>query len=227
MTIDPKWRRRMAHQAIRAREKAELDRLRLALEHAKAQRRARIRNARALCKRAKETLRVKLKERRRLLRLEALAAAKAERSTCRARRAAAKRSGDRDVSGAAGALSAARSFNRSVSRRAQAKPPTAALGRQHRQESDEEAARDLPAELHGIWQKMRGRFKGSAKMSRAEQFLHWAHENPGEVVALQSDAADREVEQLIREHAAQHEKARRKPTRAQIEAELKREGVPF
>jgi len=223
------WRKKMAAQAIRAREKAELGRLRLALDHARAQRRARVRDARALCKRAKETLRVKLKERRRLererLRREAEASRAAERGACRARRAIAKRAGSAGVSSASEALRQARAAQRIATARAARKSLTTAVER--RQESAEEAERDLPEELHGAWRKLRNRFKGSAKMSRAEQFLHWAHENPGEVVALQSSEADREVERLIREHAAQHQKTRMRKTHAEIAAELQRAGVPF
>ncbi len=223
------WRRKQAAAAIKAREKAELERLRIALEHAKAQRRARVRAVRALCKRGKETLRVKLKERRRLererLRREAEAARQAERSACRARRAIAGRQGAAAVAGASRALSEARSAQKLQARQAARRLRSTVTER--RQESDDEAERDLPAELHGAWRKLRNRFKGSAKMSRAEAFMHWAHENPGEVVALQASEADAEVARLIREHAAQQKQHRMRKTHAQIDAELRRAGVPF
>lgn len=223
------WRRKQAALAIKARERAELEKLRLQLDHAKAHRRALVREVRGLCRRGKETLRVKLKERRRLererLRRELEAARQAERSACRARRAMARRQGERDVAGAAKALSEARSAQKLHAR--QAAKRLRSTGLERRQESDDEAERDLPVELHGAWRKLRNRFKGSAKMSRAEAFMHWAHENPEEVVALQSSAADREVARLVAEHTAQQKKHRMRKTHAQIDAELRRAGVPF
>ena len=223
------WREKMAREAIRAREKAELAALRLELQHAKERKRALMRAARAACSHAKGTLRAKLKARREAererLRLEAQAARRSERSTCKARSAAARRRGALELQLAEEALRAARTGQRLQALQASRKVKTTHVER--RQESDEEAARDLPHELQRAWLSMAKRFRGTPRMSRAEQFMHWAHENPGEVAELHAADADREVERLIREHSKQQRRHGLRKTRAEVAAELQRAGVPF
>jgi len=223
------WREKAARDAIRARERAELTRLRLALTHAKAHRSHLIREARATCKRARLVLRERLKERRaaeRLrLRREELAAREAERRVSRARRLMAKRQGTREVEQAKAELNAARlaqqAAHRAAARRQVEGVPRAA--RIH--ESDDAARRDIPVELQAVWDKHRNRFKSGGRRSRAEAFLEWAEENPGEVVAIQSADADREVARLVREHEAAHKRTKMRKTKAELARELA--AVPF
>lgn len=106
---------------------------------------------------------------------------------------------------------------------------------ERRQESDQEVERDIPPELVSLWRKTKRHLKPTARMSRAEQFMKWAEDNPGEVLDAQADAAARDVERLVREHAAQDRKMRdRKRYRRsaeEITAELAKaeedEEVPF
>ncbi len=222
------WRHKAARESIRARERATLARLRLELEHARERKRRLVREARALCKRARLSPRDKLKERRRLererLRREADAARAAERSSCKARRAMAKRSGEAGVKTARAELVGARAAQRLEARQARRKlvivPKVARIF-----ESDDAARRDIPAELRTVWDRIKSRFKSGGRRSRAEAFLEWAEENPGEVVAMQSSDADREVRRLIREHQAHVGKMRLRKTKAEIAQELA--DVPF
>lgn len=85
-----------------------------------------------------------------------------------------------------------------------------------RQESDEEVVYDLSAhhpELVPIFRSMARQIKGSPKMSRTEAMLHWAHDNPDELMALRAAAEERELAEAIREHEAAERAAhpRRRP----------------
>lgn len=215
-------RRRAAREAIRAREKAELARLRLELGAAKERRKRLIREARALCRRGRESLKARIKAKREALKLEAAAARKAERSACRARKAVARSSGARSVAAVKSAILAERRLQRT--QRLQAGEAKRRTATEARQESDDAVLRDIPAELAGVYARHRARFKGTAHQC-AERFLEWAEENPGEVVALQQADADREIARLVREHTAMAKKSRMRKTKAEIAAELA--AVPF
>lgn len=215
-------RRRAAREAIRAREKAELARLKLELGAAKERRKRLLREARSLCRRGRETLKARIKAKREALKLEAAAARKAERGACRARKAMARASGARSVAAVKSAILAERKAHRT--QRLQAGEVKRRTAREARQESDDAVLRDIPAELAGVYERHRARFKGSAHQ-RAERFLEWAEENPGEVVALQQADADREVARLVREHTAMAKKSRMRKTKAEIAAELA--AIPF
>lgn len=222
------WRDKAARDVIRARERAEIARLRLELDHAKERKRRLVREARAMCKRARLKLRDKLRERRRLererLKAEAAAARRAERGGCKARCSVARIQGEREVQKVKTELVATRAAQRLAARQASRKTPTVPkIARV--QESDEAARRDIPPELQGVWDQMKGRFKTGGRRSRAEAFLEWAEENPGEIVAMQSSDADREVARLVREHEAAQKRSRLRKTKAEIAEELK--AIPF
>jgi len=215
-------RRRAAREAIRAREKAELARLRLELGAAKERRKRLVREARAMCRTGRQLLKAKLKAKREALKLEAATARKAERAACRARKAVARSSGARSVAAVKSAILAERRLQKT--QRLQAGEVKRRTATEARQESDEAVLRDIPAELEAVWRAHRARFRGNAHQ-RAERFLEWAEENPGEVVALQQADADREIARLIREHNAMTKKSRMRKTKAEIAAELA--AVPF
>jgi hypothetical protein len=217
-----KWQERAAREAIRTRERAELARLRLELGAAKDRRARLLREARALCRTGRQSLKAKLKAKREALKLEAAAARKAERAACRARKAVAKSSGARSVSAVKNAILAERRLQRT--QRLQIGETKRRTAAEARQESDDAVLRDIPAELAGVYARHRTRFSGNAHR-RAERFLEWAEENPGEVVALQQADADREIARLVREHTAMAKKSRMRKTKAEIAAELA--AVPF
>lgn len=217
------WRDRAVRQAIRAREKAELAKLKLQLLEARARRKALVREARQLCKRGRLALSEKLRAEREALKLKSAAARKAERAACRARKAVARASGARSEQAVKRAIVAERKLH--AAQRLQAGQVARRTAAEAAQESDDSVVRDIPDELAGVWRKVARRFKGAARRSRAEAFLEWAEENPGEVVALQQADADREIARLVKEHHAMAKKTRMRKTKADIAAELA--AVPF
>lgn len=102
-----------------------------------------------------------------------------------------------------------------------------------RQESDEEVVRDLEVhhpELVPLFRSMARQIKGSPKMSRTEAMLHWAHDNPDEVMALRAAQEERELAEAIREHEAAERAVRsRRPTVRKAAPKSRRyaEAVPF
>lgn len=217
------WREKAARQAIRARERAELVRLRLLLRGAKEARSRLLREARGMCRKARLSLREKLKAERLALLEKARAARRAERQTCSARKAAAKRAGARAVDSAKSELIEAARAQKLQRRQAGQRVRRSAA--EAISESDDAVLRDIPAELHVVWEKQKRRIKGHAKKSRAEAFLQWAEENPEEVIALQQADADREVARLVAEYSAMRKKSRLRKTKQEIAAELA--AVPF
>ncbi len=216
-------RRRAAREAIRAREKAELARLRLELGAAKERRKRLVKEARQLCRRGRLTLRAKIRAEREALKLKAEASRKAERAACRARKLVARSSGARSVAAVKQAIIAERRAHAAQRLQAgEAKRRTAAEGAR---ENADAVLRDIPDDLHVVWSSVGRRIKGSTAHQRAERFMHWAYENPGEVVALQQADADRDIARLVREHQAATKKSRLRKTKAEIEREL--QAVPF
>lgn len=78
--------------------------------------------------------------------------------------------------------------------------------KERRQESDDEVARNVGAELLQVWEKHKRRFGQPRNKSRTEAFLEWVEENPGEVLETQAErgaalaARDiAEMEKLARE----------------------------
>jgi hypothetical protein len=97
-------------------------------------------------------------------------------------------------------------------------------------ESDDRVIYDLSAhhpELVPVFRKVRHLIRGSARMSRTEAMLHWAHDHSDEALALRAADEDRELQAAIREHqeaerAAHRTRKTRPATRTRAAA-----GVPF
>jgi hypothetical protein len=68
-----------------------------------------------------------------------------------------------------------------------------------RQESDDDVRANLPEGLIAVFNRVRRAIRASPRMSRTESFLHWAEDNPTEVIAIQSAAAEVELERLLKE----------------------------
>src|SRR5690606_6266812 len=89
----------------------------------------------------------------------------------------------------------------------------AAKKRTYRLESDDEVRANLPPELVPVFDRHRGRFKDSPRMSRTEAFLHWVAENPDEVIYEQAQAAEaaaaREIAELQKAERAMSSKLRK------------------
>jgi hypothetical protein len=86
--------------------------------------------------------------------------------------------------------------------------------RERRAEDDDAVRSNLPIDLVPVFDRVRKAIKGGPRKSRTEQFLEWAQENPGEVIAMQSLAADRDVDRLVAEYEQlqreEHKRSRRR-----------------
>jgi hypothetical protein len=58
--------------------------------------------------------------------------------------------------------------------------------------------------------------KGSPRRTRTEAFLEWVEENPGEVYAMQSEQADRDLARLVAEHERAERLSRRKARLSEV-----------
>ena len=71
-----------------------------------------------------------------------------------------------------------------------------------RAEADEYALREIPAELHALWRKVRHRFRGPPDQ-RALSFLEWAERHPGDVeeaLVARWDKMERDAERAYEAH---------------------------
>jgi hypothetical protein len=95
-----------------------------------------------------------------------------------------------------------------------------ASAKESREESNDAVRSNIPSELRPLFERVKGSIKGSTRRSRTEEFLHYAEENPHEVVDTHEDLAQREVARLVREQyaletAMRHPK-RYKPSAAEL-----------
>lgn len=72
--------------------------------------------------------------------------------------------------------------------------------KERQQESDDAVVGNLPAGLVPVFLKIRRQVKGGPRTTRTEAFLEWVEENPGEVYAIQSEQAERDLARLVAEH---------------------------
>jgi hypothetical protein len=96
-----------------------------------------------------------------------------------------------------------RRIERANRKRRQEAPRVTRIERQA--ESDDEVRSNIPPELVALFERVKRGIKASPRMSRTEAFLHYAEENPDDVLA----AVDDKTDALIRELEAQHREARR------------------
>lgn len=94
-------------------------------------------------------------------------------------------------------LKDAEARERMLFRKAKRKPKSAAAA----QESYEEVARNLDAELMPVWRN-KHTMRVPPGMSRTEAFLQWVHDNPDEVLEIQTDVAEKQAGKDIEEATA-------------------------
>jgi hypothetical protein len=222
--------RDIAHgQRREAREK--LVALRMQIRDAKALRRSAIVQAKERCRAERVAARARaraLKERalhelREALRRERQLA----RDTCTAGLAEARGITD-NVQRARAELQAERAYRRDLRRieranraaRLQVRRPTRA---ERRGESEDEVRGNIPPELVGLWERVKGRIRGSDRMTRTEAFLQYAHDHPNEVLEVLEDR----TEDLIRELEAKERKAARELRRRKVPRRFDLEEAPF
>lgn len=210
MTAKPspaRIKRWIARSVERERTKRETARIRQALKDVRERRRRLITQARAQCKTLKERTRARVKD------LRAKERERVNREVARMRQEARNRCAARIATIRAGSGKAAQKQRDIRRERAQqARELAAAKQREQvdrsritaaerRAESDDAVRQNLPPHLIPIFNQMARHIKGKpgGKMTRTEEFLHWAEENPEMVESAAIERAERETAKLIRE----------------------------
>lgn len=195
-----RWLERMAREADRER----LRRARQAVKDARASRRSLKARARETCRAAKLAVRDWAKAERERLRRERLELRethqrkKAEAcNVCTTGRAKAKLDGDAGLTVARAALELERDAQRRE-RLWKRKGPSRSAAEVRSESEDEVRANLSPDELI-VWEQVKGRIKGTSRMSRTEAFAHWVHEHPEEVSRLLEKQVAKELKELERE----------------------------
>jgi len=221
----------MRAEMLRQQDRVKLQELTIALKRARARRAAALKQTVRSCRGWRQHAAKVVRERRAAelarLKVEADGLRQAARNRCQARRETIKASGGRLVTRKAATLREERELQAQLRRLA--KDATIQLRRhkttakERRAESDDYVRGNLPPELLGVFEQVKGKIRDSARRTRTEAFLEWVEEHPDEVIALQGDAADREVAALVRDHEATAARLRKGPRHY---AELA-EAVPF
>ncbi len=87
-------------------------------------------------------------------------------------------------------------------------------GWEHRKEKDDFAEQNIPPEHIILWRKLKNRFKGTPH-ERAEQFMEYLEEHPGENMDALQENADKELAKMTREW----EKKRREQVKLEKECD--------
>ncbi len=175
----------------RAKVRARLRELAQKIKEARARRREAIAGVKAQCRAARKKLREVCCQRRKRARDQGETAIQAARRELERERVEA------DQLGAA-------------IRRSEGKAAKRTTATERRQESDDAVRSNIPRELAHVFERVKKHIHGSRYRSRTEAFLEWAHDNPGEVYAIQQEDAERDLAKLIAEHERTERAARRK-----------------
>jgi hypothetical protein len=219
-----KQRRELMRQIEREHRRAareKLVHLRQQIRDAKQLRRTAIVQAKERCRaeriaaraRARELRRRALEELREAVRRERAAA----RETCAADLAAAHGIADK-VERTRAELAAERKYQRELRRieranRAARLDTKRATRAERRGESDEEVAGNIPPEFLSLWQRVKGRIRGSDRMTRTEAFLEYAHNHPAEVLTALEDRTEEVIRELEAREGQARRELKRKPPR--------------
>lgn len=213
-----KLQRELAAQLRRADREKRAE-LRERIARAKRRRRERLAAARELCRSERAQLSKRLKAQRAAVMAELRDAFEAERrrarETCAGRQTAIRQQAGCAIAKAERILAEQRRMQdelRRAEQRYRTKSRERATAKELRAESDDRVRANLPPELVPVFERVKERIKPGPRRTRTEAFLEWAHENPGDVVAIQSAEAEADIARLIAEHEA-HEREMRKPGR--------------
>jgi hypothetical protein len=97
-------------------------------------------------------------------------------------------------------------------------------------ESDDTVAANIPPEMLLLWERVKGRIRGTDRMTRTEAFLAYAHDHPGEILEAQEDQADVLVRELEARERQMEQELRAMGTRGKARPGRKLgavEPVPF
>jgi hypothetical protein len=193
---------------VKERARAELVRLQQAIAEARERRKAALLSTRETCSRARARVRERVKAFRAAeiarINREAAEMRAAARNQCKARRYRIQQSGAKVVEKRRAELDGEARLQAQLERAGrhalrQKKRSTAA---ERAQESDDAVRSNLPAELVGVFDRVRRHIKGSKRVTRTEAFLEWAESHPEDVLEYQEHETDREVRRLVAEHEA-------------------------
>jgi hypothetical protein len=213
---------------LRAADRIKLHQLDEHIAHARKKRRAALQEVRRVCKLARFELKERQQKERERIRDEQRRQRLERRTGCQAARLATSVEGKAEIERLRLERKQTKSEQRVIERAGKA-PRLYSTHGERKQESDDTVRRDIPSELIPVFNRVRSRIKGSARRSRSEAFLEWAHENPDEVLSVQQADAERYLAKLVKEQH-QHRGAMRKASRYKLtEAEIKKRlaNVPF
>lgn len=209
-------------------------RLRLQIRDARLAKRTAFVDARSKCRAERLAAKARVRELRARLLAELREATAREKSLARDQCAAdvdaAKAIADR-AARARAELKAERAYRREMRRiergnkkaRLEHKRATA---RERRGESDDEVRANLPPEYLALFERVKARVRASDRMTRTEAFLHYAEENPGELL----EGIEERTDAMIRDYEQQERAARRSLARGPRVPKLRAfvaDDVPF
>jgi hypothetical protein len=178
VALDKKKLKREIQQAQRAKFRERLKELRGLITEARAKRRDAIKAVREQCAQARV----------------------AARLSCAARAEQARTEGAAAIAARRAQLAGEKGFERKMQRFEKPSRLRSTAG-ERRAESDDEVRSNLHPTMVPVFDHVRRSIKGGPRMSRTEAFLHWAEENPDEVIQLMQHDADRYLNQLLAEQS--------------------------
>lgn len=213
---------------LRAKDRITLHQIRARIHEAQAKRKEAVAHARHNCKAARSALKQRQKAERERLKYDQQAARIARRGSCESSKQQASVEGREGIQKHRAELRMTRA-EQAVIERAGKAPKLRSTARERSQESDDAVRRNIPSDLGPVFEKVKSRIKGTARRSRSEAFLEWAHENPDEIVSIQQADADHYLRELVAQEKAQgrimRKATRYKPTGEELKKRLA--DVPF
>lgn len=208
-----KWKADLLRELDRdakAKARAELRALRAELKRARVAKRGAMGLARARCVAERKALRGILKERRERLLAELRATTLREklaaREACELEISKARKLKDvaEQKHAEVEAERAHRKHMRIIEHNARERLATAKRRRTPAEamaESNAEVEGNISADLVPLWRRVKGSIRGTDRKSRTEAFLHYAEENPGEILEALQDRSDVLVRELEARYA--------------------------
>jgi len=184
---------------LREKDKAALRLLRARIQVARVNRVQLLRGARQACRDARAELVARQKGERESFVQRQRGERIAERTACATGKETAKAKGREGEKQTRAELATARKLQREVARADKRNVTLRSTKRERSAEDDDAVRSNLPPDLRPVFDKVRRHIRATPKKSRTEAFLDWAEENPDEILAVQQEAADQELKQLLRQ----------------------------
>lgn len=198
-----KQREREAHKADRTRLKTLRQHIRASKRHAVARRREVVRVCKdGRCRAREMAIAIRAQKRAEANREVELVRARS-RMRCEASKVEARERSSDSLRRAESALEAERRHQDTLRRYSKPAKLGSETARRRRidsiEESDSEVVNAIPAELVPVWNAKKRSIAASARRSRAEAFLEWAHDHPADVLAILDRQFQADVDKLVAE----------------------------